>query len=322
MTHILSYSSVSQVIFRSAPALPMPWKRLLKFFLFPLLLLYILGGVVLYLFQRDFVFTGRYSAPKQDLYKKLESWVRTFEVDGEKLQGWFINRPHTPLIVFFGGNGDDVSRTVKEFLTWTDYSYLTVNYRSFGYSTGSPSEEKFINDGKTIIESILKETGRTPDQLILIGESLGSGVAVGVAARLPKIGKLLLLVPFDNLHSVAAERIPFYPISWMIRDKFSSDLRMKSLKCPVSIISAQKDTVVPVTHARRLAKSTPTLANYTELPDINHSQLRASPLFAPLFKKEASLPQKTTLPIHNKIQSTKTSKQPRPQYPTNKITTN
>lgn len=268
----------------------MRFSKVLKIFCCTLAALYLLGGTLLFLFQRHLIFAGKNMARDNSAYNEIKSFARTFDINGEKLQGWLINRPRTPLVVYFGGNGEDAAWAFKNFLAWKNVSCLAVNYRGYGHSTGSPGEENLINDGISLIENILKETDRSYNQVIIVGQSLGSGVAVGAASKLPPVGKLVLLVPFDNLYSIAAEQMPFYPVSLLIRDKFPSDERIKSLKSPVSIISAEKDTVIPVQHARRLAKLTPTLTKYTELPGVGHNDLKSSPHYAAVFRREVQLP--------------------------------
>lgn len=268
----------------------MRFGKVLKTLCYTLAALYLLGGILLFFFQRHLIFPGTDLPRNVTAYNEIKTYARTFDINGEKLQGWLVNRPHTPLVIYFGGNGEDAVWAFRNLLSWKKHSCLAVNYRGYGYSTGSPSEENLINDGIALIETVLKETDRNYNQVIIVGQSLGSGVAVGTAAKLPPVGKLVLLVPFDNLYSVAADKMPLYPIALLIRDKFPSDERMKFLKCPISIISAEKDEVIPVQHARRLSKMTPTLMKYTELPGVRHNDLKSSPHYSAIYSREIQLP--------------------------------
>lgn len=289
--------------------------KVLKTLCYTLSALYLLGGFLLFFFQTHLIFPGK-NIPRNDTaYNEIKAYARTFGINGEKLQGWFVNRTRTPLVIYFGGNGEDAAWAFRNLLSWKNHSCLAVNYRGYGYSTGSPSEKNLINDGITLIETVLKETDRNYDQVIIVGQSLGSGVAVGVASKLPPIGKLVLLVPFDNLYSVAAEKMPFYPVSLLIRDKFPSDERMKSVKCPVSIISAEKDEIIPVQHARRLSKMTPTLVKYTELPGVGHNDLKSSPHYATIYKRETQLPGQAAS-AENKEKPSLSKAKPVPPKPT------
>lgn len=85
---------------------------------------------------------------------------------------------------------------------------LLVNYRGYGLSTGSPTEQDIMGDSLAILDSVLKETGRTPDDVILVGQSLGSGVATQVAS-VRHVKKLVLLVPFDSLLETARGLFPY-----------------------------------------------------------------------------------------------------------------
>lgn len=251
--------------------------------------LLVLGGIgylvvllFFFLFQRKMVFPGTSLLSGKACEESAAGWKeyeRSFSVGEGKeacsLLGWHVERPGKPLIVFYGGNAQDVSDMVESLKGLTDYAGLTVNYRGFANNPGTPSERVVVADALQILDQVLKETGRQPSDVIVIGQSIGSGVATQVAAA-REIRNLVLLVPFDSLESVAAGMVPVFPVRLILKDTFRSDLFAPKIKCPVSIIAAAEDEVIPVKHARRLSTLFPKLKSYVELPGMRHNTFYSS----------------------------------------------
>ncbi len=145
------------------------------------------------------------------------------------------------------------------------HAKLLVNYRGYGLSTGTPTEQNIMGDSLAILDSVLKETGRTPDDVILVGQSLGSGVATQIAS-VRNVKKLVLLVPFDSLLETARGLFPYLPVKLLLPDHFRSDLAAPKVACPVSILAAGSDEVIPPDHAKRLRDCFSTPVNYQGIP--------------------------------------------------------
>jgi len=127
---------------------------------------------------------------------------------------------------------------------------LFVSYRGYGASTGSISEQGFITDALTAYDFLLKR-GVAPEQIALVGESLGTGVAVQLAAQRP-VGALALEAPFTAAVDVAAEVYPWLPVRWLMKDQFISRDVIGRVKVPLLILHGDADRVIPVEHGRRL----------------------------------------------------------------------
>ncbi len=211
-------------------------------------------------------------------------YYHTFSVNGETLEGWSREVPGTPLIVYYGGNAEDVLYRTEELVTW-GCSFLAVNYRGFGRSTGSPSQKNVVDDAVVLLDLAVSGRGKSWDDVVLLGQSIGSGVAVQVASQRP-VSKMVLLVPFDSLESVAKEMIPWLPVSWLLDSPFRSDELAPGITCPVAIYAAEEDRVIPVHHARNLARLFPNLTNYRELPGISHMGLLGNPRFSKILRQE------------------------------------
>lgn len=234
---------------------------------------------------------ARYNLPPQPKDKtayleKRAAWEphrRTFHHNGAKLSGWLIEKKGQPLLVYYGGNAMDISMMLP-YLDRFPHAKLLVNYRGYGLSTGSPTEQDIMGDSLAILDSVLKETGRTPDDVILVGQSLGSGVATQVAS-VRHVKKLVLLVPFDSLLETARGLFPYLPVRLLLPDHFRSDLAAPKVACPVSILAAGADEVIPPHHAKRLRDCFSVPVSYQEFPGAMHNTIWLSPGFDKAFSQ-------------------------------------
>lgn len=127
-------------------------------------------------------------------------------------------------------------------------SVYILEYPGYGARSGRPSQHSFLAAADEAIASIPTEV-----PLILLGESIGTGVACATAATHPgRIKGLLLLAPFDSLAAVARHHYPLLPVSWLMRDKYPSEEWLKNYHGPVAIILAANDTIVPAELGRKL----------------------------------------------------------------------
>lgn len=173
--------------------------------------------------------------------------------DGESIIVWHIApRDETkPVAVYFHGNGGALNLRARRFaaLASEGIGVIGVSYRGYGGSSGTPTEDGLIADGVAAYEFAAKRY--TPARVVLWGESLGTGVAVALAAESP-VAKLVLETPFTSAADVGASVYPFLPVRWLMKDQFRSDLRIKNVKAPVLILHGEKDSVVPIHFGERL----------------------------------------------------------------------
>ena len=163
--------------------------------------------------------------------------------DGTALRGWFFNRgANTPLVVLYTGNAMNVGALNDLAEADTARSYLLMNYRGYGDSEGTPSEALLVQDARRCLSGARKKLG-TPASVTLVGFSLGSGVATQVAAA-EQVDALVLICPFDSITTVACNMVPFIP-RLLPLDSWNSAHFAPHITCPVSILRAQYDSIVP-----------------------------------------------------------------------------
>ena len=127
---------------------------------------------------------------------------------------------------------------------------LAIEYRGYASSTGSPSERGLKLDGEAAYSAAIA-SGVGPEHIVALGESLGSGVAVALAAR-HKIGALVLDSPYSSIADVAAAAYWFVPVRALLRDPFRNEVLIGSVKAPTLIVHGTKDGVVPIRFGEKL----------------------------------------------------------------------
>lgn len=198
--------------------------------------------------------------------------------DGKQLHAWHVRAaPGAPLVVYFGGNAEDVSWMIPEAKKRTPgLGWLLVNYRGYGGSEGSPSEDTITADALQWHDHAAAEL--KPRKIALFGRSLGSGAAVAVASQ-RKVDAVVLVTPFDSLVEVAKRHYPFLPVSAMLRHPFDSIARAPKIAAPLLCIAAQRDEVIPSSHARKLYDAWGGEKRWIELEGAGHNSTDGIPAF-------------------------------------------
>ena len=172
--------------------------------------------------------------------------------DGEKIVAWHVPpRGDRPLVIYFHGNGGALVHRAARFRTLTEdgTGLLAVSYRGYGGSTGRPTEDGLIADAVAAYDFA---AARHPtDRIVLLGESLGSGVAVALAAT-HTVGRVVLQAPFNSAADIGALAYPYLPVRLLMKDQFRSDLRIAKVTAPLLVIHGETDRVVPYRYGERL----------------------------------------------------------------------
>lgn len=193
--------------------------------------------------------------------------------DGLTLQAWRIDpvRSEDVAVLYLPGNGGNrLGRLgVGRALADQGFTVLLLDYRGYGGNPGRPSEAGLVRDAEAA-QAYLREAGFAPEQILYVGESLGTGVAVQLAARVPPAA-LLLRSPFTSLGAAAQHAFAGLPIGWIVRDRFDTLGTIASLHVPVSVLAGSADSVVPPSQSHTVAQAAPDLVDWTELPDVGHN---------------------------------------------------
>jgi len=147
---------------------------------------------------------------------------------------------------------------------------LALSYRGYGGSSGSPSETGLIRDAEAAYEFAAARYGTA--RLALWGESLGTGVAVALAAAHP-VAAIILDAPFTSAAAVGAAHYPFLPVRWLIKDPFHSDRRILDVRAPVLVLHGARDDVIPIALGEQLFALIPGPKQFVRFADAGHNDL-------------------------------------------------
>jgi len=228
-----------------------------------LLIVYIGMGLFLYLNQRDMLY---FPTPK------LETPYTTMTLlnEGESIKVIVLNKGHKNAILYFGGNAESMAVSAdyiaQQFPAFTVY---LMDYRGYGSSTGEATEEGIYSDALKLYDSIKAQHGR----ISIGGRSLGSSVAIYVASK-REVSKLALITPFDSIVSVAEERYPLYPVSFLLEDKYDSKSKVKEIKASTFIVIAEEDKIISKERTQALIDAfDPTQLKVTIIKNRGHNDI-------------------------------------------------
>jgi len=161
--------------------------------------------------------------------------------------------PDAPTVVHFHGNAEQLwdQRHLGEALRTRGLGFFAIEYPGYGRSAGSPSEEAIYAAAERGLAE-LRRRGVDADRIVLSGQSLGSGVAVELAAR-GHGARVVLLSAYTSLVDVAQRAYPFLPAGLLLRDRFESEAKVASLAQPLLLVHGADDRLIPTRMSRRLA---------------------------------------------------------------------
>jgi hypothetical protein len=193
--------------------------------------------------------------------------------DGMRIAGWYAApRPGQPVFLFLHGQG---GRLVVQNGRWRRIAdagagVLAISYRGYPGSDGEPSEDGLIRDARAAYDWLAQR--HAVRDIVIHGYSLGTGVAVALAADVPARG-LVLEAPFTAAVDLANERYPLLPVRLLMRDPFLSRERISRVTMPILIVHGDRDSVVPFAHGERLYELAPRLKRLVRMTGSEHNTL-------------------------------------------------
>ena len=237
--------------------------------------LYLGGLAALYFRQRDFIFpipqTVR-TAPDAAGFPEAEEHILTTS-DGERVIVWHVPaKPGHAVVIYFPGNGDFLAGSAGRFrvIVAGGTGLIALSYRGYAGSSGQPSEQGLLLDAAAAYAFASARYGA--DRIVLWGFSLGTGVAVAVAAEQP-VARLILEAPYTSIADVAASQFRIVPVRWLLRDQFHSDRRIAHVKAPLLIMHGERDLTIPIEFGERLFGLAPGPKQFVRFPEGGHADL-------------------------------------------------
>ena len=204
--------------------------------------------------------------------------------DGPRVHAWHV-KSGLPLLIYFGGNAEEVSWMIEAASAEVPgASWLLMDYRGYGQSEGSPSEKALVADALALYDHAAKLPGTDPQRIYAFGRSLGSGVAVALAAERPLAG-VILATPFDSLAAVAKRYYWYLPVDLMLKHRFDSIALAPNLKQPLLCLISARDEVIPPVHGERLCDAWGGPKRKVVLAEAGHNTTDAHPMFWPSIRE-------------------------------------
>ena len=255
-----------------------PFTTFLKSFLFLVFLAYAGGLGALYYMQDTLIFKRTTDVPVLDTEYLSEMRVVQIEnLDKQKLLGWYAPpRNRRPTVLFFHGNAGDLSDRADKLRAWIDsgYGILIFSYRGFSGNSGIPTESGLYADAEAALTWLKTNAKIQNRDIILYGESLGTGVAAEVALT-GKFRAVILDAPYVSIPELAQDRYWFYPVLPLVRSKFDTASRIGNITSPLLIIHGSADVVVPPHNSEtlfNLAKKS-SFKQRIVIPEARHNEL-------------------------------------------------
>ncbi len=212
-----------------------------------IIVIYISVLVILFIFQRNLMYHPSENNYFGDKLKVNIEKVNIKTSDNINLLGWFhkkdLNKFKT--IVYFHGNAGTLENRIYKLNHFKDMevNFLIIAWRGFSGNKGSPTEEGLYIDGLSAVNWIINQ-GVKEEDIILYGESLGTGVATEIAQNKNFAG-VILETPFTSMINAAKEFYPYIPVNLLLKDRFENFKKIKNINLPILIMHGEKDTIVP-----------------------------------------------------------------------------
>ncbi len=238
------------------------------------------GGLCLaaFLAQRRLLYFPERTSEEEALRRATRLGLTPWRDEAGRVVGWrrALVSDHRPRVLLMHGNAGEaqVRAAYLPLLEAAGFEGVLLEYPGYGCRSGEPSEAVLVADARAALALLGKEGAPT----YLLGESLGSGVAVQVAAADPgAVAGLLLVTPFARMTEVAAWHYPIFPMGLLLRDRWNSLDAIRSYPGPVALLIAGRDEVVGVHQGRRLAEACPGPWKVWEVPLAGHNELPLRP---------------------------------------------
>ena len=233
----------------------------------------------MYAFQRSFLYFPSAVSPAPADYGAADMQVvhyppETAPDGGAPLTGWY--RPAAdgrPTIAYFHGNAGHLGDRGDKIRPYLDagYGVLLAAYRGYGGHPGRPTEAGLYADARAAVDWLVGQ-GLAPSDVVLYGESLGSGVAVQIGTEYA-VAALVLEAPFSSVVDVGQARFPFLPVGWLMHDRFDSAAKIGSVAAPILILHGERDFTVPIRFGRRLHNAAADPREFAHFPAAGHNDL-------------------------------------------------
>lgn len=195
--------------------------------------------------------------------------------DGLALTGWYKPaRVNMPTIIRFHGNASNVRWNMEAMTPYIEQGYgaLSAEYRGYSGNPGKPTEQGLYKDAHAYMQW-LQSQGILTNNIIVYGESVGTGPAVQIAVDYPNLNRLILQTPFTGLADAAKVHYPFLPVGLLLKDRYENILKIREIKTPLIVVHGTKDAVIPYAQGKALYDAAPEPKSFITVEGAGHNDL-------------------------------------------------
>ncbi len=233
-----------------------------------LLIVYVLLSLWFFAFQRRMIYF-----PTPEVHVPGVAHI-ILDKGKVRIKVWTLNTGKGKALIYFGGNAENVAGNIDDFREmFPYYTVYLVNYRGYGGSSGSPSEEGFRSDALLVYDHFSKRHA----SVSVMGRSVGAAVATYLASQ-RRVDKLVLVTPFDSAVSVGRKIYPFLPVGLIVRERLDSAAIADKITVPTLIVAAEDDEIIPYANTRNLAAAfTGVHPEFVPLSGVGHNSVQMHP---------------------------------------------
>ena len=199
--------------------------------------------------------------------------------DGTRLFGYrIVHEGRAPALLYYGGNAEEISYTLADGRWPAGWTIAGLNYRGYGKSGGKPGERELVADGLALFDAMAARPDVDPQRIVVVGRSLGTGVAARVAALRPVAGAILIS-PYDSLVAIGRQHYPWLPVDWLLRHRFDSGAAVTAVEAPLLTIVGTADSIVTVPRSQALHDAWAGPKRWVAIEGAGHNDLGAHPVF-------------------------------------------
>jgi fermentation-respiration switch protein FrsA (DUF1100 family) len=230
------------------------------------------AGAMVFLVAQETNLVFRHSRPLGDLRPKLPFEEVLFAAESGRQPAWIVRAPSAsparPWVIYFHGNDANIATRLNilhyEQLATLGLNVIAPEYRGYAGLNGIPTEEGLNRDARAAYDYLRQQLRVDPRQIVIYGWSLGSAVAVSLASDAEEAAVILEGAP-ASIVDIGAQRYPFFPIRWLIRNPFESIARIARVGSPLLFLHSPEDTVIPIAEGRRLFEAAPPPKQFVEV---------------------------------------------------------
>jgi len=242
-----------------------------------LLIVYSLVLILYFIFQRNVVFKPllqKISPAITDLTKVEIVKLKT--KDGIELNSWYYlpNKNINTVILYLHGNSGNISGRESSMVNYihAGFGVFLLEYRGYGDNPGSPTEEGLYHDARAAVK-FLSSQGVKPEDIVVLGESMGTGVTTQIATEYNFKG-IILQSPFTSMTDVGKGKYPYIPVNLLLKDRFESIKKIDKIHSPILFIHGDHDELIPISHMEKLYKKSTSIIKYKKIyKNYGHSDL-------------------------------------------------